>query len=85
MVHNYTHGPSMSDHLVPPTTILQKVGPSKHVKSHDMQSHPMWWVLFSTSKHNPLAQTYELEVNNLFHKSWHTKKYLDVKQLPDSP
>jgi hypothetical protein len=36
MVHNYAHGPSMSNHLVPPTIIFQKVGPSKHAKSQDL-------------------------------------------------
>ncbi len=36
MVHNYAHGPSMFDHFVFPTTILQKVGPFKHAKSHDL-------------------------------------------------
>jgi hypothetical protein len=29
---NYAHGPSMSNHLKPPTTILQKVKPFAHVK-----------------------------------------------------
>jgi hypothetical protein len=36
MVHNYAHGPSMFDHLVPLITILWKVGPFKQAKSHDM-------------------------------------------------
>ncbi len=85
MAHNYVHGPSMFDHLVPPTTILQKLGPSEHAKSHDLQSHPMWWVLSIGGKHNPLVRTYELEVNNFLHKSWHIEKYLGAKLLPDSP
>jgi hypothetical protein len=84
MVHNYVYGPSMFDHLVPPTTIFQKVGPFEHTKSHDLQSHPMWWVLFVTSKHNFLVQTYKLEVDNFLHKSWHIEKYLNVKLLPNS-
>jgi hypothetical protein len=85
MVHNYAHGPSMFDHLIPPTTILQKVGPFEHAKSHDLQSHLMWWVLSATSKHNPLARTYEPTVNNFFHKSWHTEEYFGIEQLLDSP
>jgi hypothetical protein len=85
MVHNYTHGPSMFNHLVLQTTILRKVGPFKHAKSHDLQSHPIWWELFATSKHNPLVQTYKPKVDNLFHKLWHTEKYLSVKQLPNFP
>jgi hypothetical protein len=85
MAHNYKHGPSMSDHFITPTTIFQKVGPFEHAKSHNLQSHPMWRVLFTASKHNPLAQTYELEVDNLLHISWHIKEYLDVEQLLDSP
>jgi hypothetical protein len=48
-------------------------------------THPMWWVLSITNKHNPLARTYELEVDNLLHESWHIEEYLDVKQLTDSP
>jgi hypothetical protein len=45
----------------------------------------MWWVLFATNKHNPLAQTYKLDVNNLLHESWHIKEYFGVEQLPYSP
>ncbi len=73
MAHNYTHGPSMSDHIVPPTTILNKVGPFEQAKSHDFQSHLIRWVLFVVDKHNPLAQTYKLKVDILLHKLWHTK------------
>jgi hypothetical protein len=40
-------------------------------------------MMSTADKHNPLVRTYELEVNNLFHKSWHTKKYFDVEQLPN--
>jgi hypothetical protein len=36
MAHNYAHGPSMFDHLVPPTTILRKVRPFEHTKPHDL-------------------------------------------------
>jgi hypothetical protein len=45
----------------------------------------MWWVPFIAGKHNPLAQTYKLEVDNLPHESWHIEKYLNAKQLLDSP
>jgi hypothetical protein len=38
----------------------------------------MWWVLFALGKCNPLVQTYELEVDNRFNKSWLIKKYFDV-------
>jgi hypothetical protein len=58
MAHNYAHGPSMFDHLIPPT-IFRKIRLFEHTKSQDLQSHPMWWVLFIVGKHNPLAQTYE--------------------------
>jgi hypothetical protein len=85
MAHNYAHGPSMFDHFILPTTILRKVRRSKHVKSHDLQSHPMWWVLFIANKHNPLAQTYKLKIDNLFHELWHTKEYFGAKQLLDFP
>ncbi len=85
MVQNYTHGPSMSNHLVLPTTIFQKVGPFEHAKSHNLQSHLMWWVLFTTCKHNPFAQTYEPEVDNLFLELWHIEKYFNVEQLSNSP
>jgi hypothetical protein len=85
MVHNYAHGPSMFDHLVLPTIIFRKVGPFEHAKSHDLQSHLMWWVLFAASKHNPLARTYEPMINNFLHKSWHTEEYLSIEQLLDSP
>jgi hypothetical protein len=85
MAHNYTHGPSMSDHLVPPTTILQKVGPFEHTKSHNLQSHLIQWVFFVIGKHNLLVQTYKLEVDNLLHKLWHIEEYFDVEQLPNSP
>jgi hypothetical protein len=40
MVHNCAHGPSMSNHLSPPTTTLQKVKPVTHVEECIMQSHP---------------------------------------------
>ncbi len=79
MAHNYTHGLSMSNHLILPTTILRKAGPFEHVKSHDLQSHPMWWELFVASKHNPLIQTYKPKVDNLLHKLWHIKGYLGAK------
>jgi hypothetical protein len=59
------------------------VGPSKHTKSHDLQSHPMWWVLFDASKHNPFIRTYKPKVNNPLHKSWHIEEYLGVEQLLD--
>jgi hypothetical protein len=45
----------------------------------------MWWVLSIAGKHNLLAQTYKLEVDNLPHESWHTKEYLNAKQLLNSP
>jgi hypothetical protein len=45
----------------------------------------MWWVLSIVGKHNPLARTYEPKVDNLLHELWHTKEYLDVEQLPNSP
>jgi hypothetical protein len=45
----------------------------------------MWWMLSIASKHNPLAQTYKLEVNNLFHESWHIEECLGAKQLLDFP
>jgi hypothetical protein len=45
----------------------------------------MWWVLFVKGKHNPLAQTYKLEVYNLLHGSWHIEEYFDVEQLLDFP
>jgi hypothetical protein len=85
MAHSYTHGPSMSDHFVLPTTICWKVGPTKHAKSHNLQSHPMWWVLFTSSKHNPLARTHKPEVNILLHESWHTEKYPSVEQMSNFP
>jgi hypothetical protein len=44
-----------------------------------MQSHLMWWVSSILGKRNPLVQTYELEVDNLLHESWHTEKYLNAK------
>ncbi len=79
MAHNYAHVPSMSNHFIPPTTIFQKVGPSKHAKSHNLQSHLMWWVLSTIGKHNPLVRTYKLEVDNLLHESWHTKEYFGAE------
>jgi hypothetical protein len=85
MAHNYAHGLSMFDHLEPPTTILQKVGPSKHAKSHDLQSHLMWWVLFVADKYYPFIRTYKPEVDNLFHESWHIEKYLGAKQSSNFP
>jgi len=45
----------------------------------------MWWVLTTTSKHNPLVRTYERKVNYLLHESWHVEEYLGAKQLPYSP
>ncbi len=36
MVHNYTHGYFMFDHLVPPTIIFQKEGLFEHTKSHNL-------------------------------------------------
>jgi len=42
-------------------------------------------VLFVVGKRNPLVQTYEPKVNNLFHELWHIEKYFGAKQLPDSP
>jgi VanZ family protein len=75
MAHNYAHGPSMSNHFVLPTNILRKVRPFKHAKSHDLQSHPMWWVMSVAGKHNPLAQTYKPKVDNLCFELWHTKEY----------
>ncbi len=50
MVHNSTRGLSMFNHFVLPTTILRKVRPFDYEESHDLQSHPMWWVLYVTSK-----------------------------------
>jgi hypothetical protein len=47
MTHNYTHGPSNNNTLEGRTF--------QNAKSHDLESHPMWWVLFVTCKHNPLA------------------------------
>jgi hypothetical protein len=41
--------------------------------------------VYVISKHNPMVQTYELEVDNLFHKSWHIEKYFGAKQLIDFP
>jgi hypothetical protein len=45
----------------------------------------MWWVLFTTCKHNPFAQTYEPEVDNLLLELWHIEKYFNVEQLSNSP
>jgi hypothetical protein len=45
----------------------------------------MWRLLFTISKHNPLGRTYEPEVDNLFHESWHIEEYLGAKQLLNSP
>jgi hypothetical protein len=45
----------------------------------------MWWLLFVINKHNPLAQTYEPKVNNLFLELWHIEEYLGAKKLPDFP
>jgi hypothetical protein len=38
----------------------------------------MCWVLSATYKYNPLAQTYEPEVN-LFHELWYTEEYPDAE------
>jgi hypothetical protein len=82
MVDNYAHGPSMSNYFVLPTTILWKV---RHAKSHDLQSHPMWWVMSATNKHNPMVRTYKPKVNNLFLELWHIEKYPSVERLSNSP
>jgi hypothetical protein len=69
----------MSNYFILPTTIFWKVGPFEHAKSHNLQSHPMWWVLSDAGKHNPLARTYEPKVNNLLLELWHIEKYPNVE------